>query len=221
MADGDTVFTNVQWVGLHLWGWAALDDPEQQCSQGQHHCMGSQARGGVPRQALLTLGVFLLLLGAGSPLKLQFWDDLVDPFVMRSHTDVDTWAIPTGTTLSPADHPSLHPRLVHKAHQWASRVTLWGSRVPSEPTLASQRSWGALLTTKLLPRNLPTGPCCSGPVHGQACTLLLSQLACQWHTPSVGFVGNAASGPSFQIQDLLIMPANGTTVYPRPGLSSL
>lgn len=109
MADRDTVFTNVQWVRLHLQGWAALDDPEQHCSQGQHHCMGSQAGGRVPHQALPTLGVSLLLLAAGSPLKLQFWDDLVDPFVMRSHTDVDTWAIPTGTTLSPADHPSLHP----------------------------------------------------------------------------------------------------------------
>lgn len=96
-------------MGLHLTGWAALEDPEQQCYQGQHHYMGSQAGGRVPRQALPTLGVSLLLLAAGPPLKLQFWDDLVDPFVMRSHTDVDTWAIRAGTALSPADHSSLHP----------------------------------------------------------------------------------------------------------------
>lgn len=104
-----TVFTNVQWVGLHLPGWAALEDPELQCHQGQHHCMGSQAGSRVPHQALPTLGVSVLLLAAGPPLKLQFWDDLMDPFVMRSHTDVDTWAIPAGTALSPADHSSLHP----------------------------------------------------------------------------------------------------------------
>lgn len=104
-----TVFTNVQWVGLHLPGGTALEDPEQQCYQGQHHRMGSQAGARVPCQALPTLRVSLLLLATSLPLKLQFWDDLVDPFVMRSHTDVDTWAIPAGTALSPADHASLHP----------------------------------------------------------------------------------------------------------------
>lgn len=70
--------------------------------------MGHQAGGRVP-QVLPTSRVSLLLLAVGLPLKLQFWDDLMDPFVMGSDTDVDTWAVPAGTALSPADHPSLHP----------------------------------------------------------------------------------------------------------------
>lgn len=135
---GVGLFTNVQWGGHHLPVLGSSEDAEHNY-QGQHDCVGSQAGGRVP-QVLPTSRVSSLLLAAGPALKLQFWNDLVDPFVMGSDTDVDTWAVPAGTAFSPADHPSLHPRLVHKAHQGASRVTLWGSRGPSEPTLASQRS---------------------------------------------------------------------------------
>lgn len=88
--------------------WAGSGDSKQ-CCQDQHDCVGSQAGSGVPHQALPTSGISLLLLAAGPPLELQFWDDLVDPFVVGSDTDVDTRAVPAGTALSPADHSSLHP----------------------------------------------------------------------------------------------------------------
>lgn len=93
--------------GTTCQSWASSEDAEHN-HQGQHDCVGSQAGGRVP-QVLPTSRVSSLLLAAGPALKLQFWNDLVDPFVMGSDTDVDTWAVPAGTAFSPADHPSLHP----------------------------------------------------------------------------------------------------------------
>lgn len=181
---GDRAIYKCTVGGLRCLARAGSEDGEQ-CYQDQHDCMGSQA-GGRVLQVLPTSGASLLLRAVGPPLKLQFWDDLVDPLVMGSDTDVDAWAVPAGTALAPADHPSLHPRLVHKAHQGASRVTLWGSRGPSEPTRGSTQ---------------PRGPQTSLLI------AVMSQLACLRYTPSVVYVQNA------EPRLTRLISGNGTTAY--------
>lgn len=57
-------------------------------------------------------------------LELQLRDKAVDPVIVGGDPDVDTRAVPTGTSLSPADDSSLQPGLAHFADQGAPRVAL-------------------------------------------------------------------------------------------------
>lgn len=74
--------------------------------------MRCQAGCRVLLMGLLPPGAPLLAARPGV-LELQLWDDSMDPVIVGGDPDVDTWAVPAGTTLTPADHPSLQPRLAH------------------------------------------------------------------------------------------------------------
>lgn len=85
--------------------------------------MGCQAGCKVPIKGLLNPGAPLLAIRP-SVLELQFWNDPMDPVIVGGDPDVDAWAVPAGAALTPADDPSLQPRLAFEAHQRAPRVSL-------------------------------------------------------------------------------------------------
>lgn len=78
---------------------------EQGCED-QEEDVGYQAGCRALIAGLLDLGAPRLAARPGL-LKLQFWDDLMDPVIVGGNPDVDAWAVPAGTTFTPADHPSL------------------------------------------------------------------------------------------------------------------
>lgn len=85
--------------------------------------MRCQAGCKVPIKGLLDPWAPLLAIRP-SVLELQFWNDPMDPVIVGGDPDVDTWAVPAGAALTPADDPSLQPRLAFEAHQRAPRVSL-------------------------------------------------------------------------------------------------
>lgn len=124
------------------WTWAAAaHQPEQGSEQGEQGCedqdgLGGRVACGVPTRGLPGPGVPLLGTAWPCPLELQLWDDPVDPVVVGGEPDVDTWAVPPGAALAPADDPCLQPHLAHEAHQGAPGISLR----PKQRYLC-QRTW--------------------------------------------------------------------------------
>lgn len=113
------------------WTWAAAAHrPKQGSEQGEQGCedqedsSGGRAACRVLTKGLQVPGVPLLGTALPCPLELQLWDDPVYPVMVGGEPDVDTWAVPAGAALAPADHPGLQPHLAHEAHQGAPRISL-------------------------------------------------------------------------------------------------
>lgn len=111
----------------------------------------------------------------------------MDPVTVGGDPDIDTWAVPAGTALAPADDSCLQPQLAHQAYQGSPRVALWEKQGCGQ----SPQAWEPAAAAHGYAHTLVPGPplSSSGKVPVQdpepgTCWLVLPSLAGGAHFPA-------------------------------------